>query len=91
MGSALSKLSPLSDHPLSQKTDQAQLLNELALAKNELRSAKASFSIVDLSSDVRLRDQLEEQRQKELMAGKRLEEATSSWLSKSSTSTVLVQ
>jgi len=56
-------------------------MEELALAKNEARLAKASFSIVDLSNnDVSSRKQLDEQRQKEQMAELRLQNATSSWL-----------
>jgi hypothetical protein len=51
------------------------------LAKNELRLAKASFSIVDLSkNDVPSRAQLTEQQRTEQMAEVRLKEATSSWL-----------
>ena len=56
-------------------------MEALALAKNEARLAKASFSIVDLSNnDVSSRKQLDEQRQKEQMAELRLQKATSSWL-----------
>ena len=58
-----------------------QILNELALAKNEARTAKASFSIVDLSKrDVSSRAQLNEEQQKERMAEMRLQNATSLWL-----------
>ena len=61
--------------------NHAQILNELALAKNEARSVKASFSIVDLSkSDVSSRAQLNEEQQKERMAEMRLQNATSLWL-----------
>lgn len=99
MGSALSKLAPLSvpvtaqsvpsstgrDDLISQgassANDQARCLDELSLAKNELRLAKASFSIVDLSkNEVPSRAQLTEQQRKEQMAEVRLKEATSSWL-----------
>jgi len=62
------------------------LLNELALAQNEARSTKASFSIVDLSNkgNVSSRDQLIEEQQKEEMASLRLRTATELYL-KSST------
>lgn len=56
-------------------------MDELALARNEVRLAKASFSIVDLSkNDLSSRAQLNEKQQKEHMAGVRLEKVTSSWL-----------
>lgn len=91
MGSALSKLSPLnvSTSKTGQTVDaknETQLLNELALAQNEARSTKASFSIVDLSnkSKVSSRDQLTEEQQKEEMASLRLQNATELYL-KSST------
>lgn len=92
MGSALSKLAPLSvsvaaqsmpsfSQGASSANDQARCLDELYLAKNELRLAKASFSIVDLSkNDVPSRAQLTEQQRTEQMAEVRLKEATSSWL-----------
>jgi len=91
MGSALSKLSPL-NVPTSEKVqtvdakNETQLLNELALAQNEARSTKASFSIVDLSNkgNVSSRDQLIEEQQKEEMASLRLRTATELYL-KSST------
>jgi len=90
MGSALSKLSPLnvptSEMGQSNAKNETQLLNELALAKNEARSAKASFSIVDLSnkSKVSSRDQLIEEQQKEEMASLRLQTATELYLKSSS-------
>lgn len=90
MGSALSKLSPLNVSTAAQSLPSAtydiddtnaQLLNELALAKNEARTAKASFSIVDLSKrDVSSRAQLNEEQQKERMAEIRLQNAMSLWL-----------
>lgn len=87
MGSALSKLSPL-NVPISETVDvknETRLLNELALAQNEARSTKASFSIVDLSnkSKVSSRDQLIEEQQKEEMASLRLQNATELYLKSS--------
>ncbi|KAL7536452.1 hypothetical protein ACHAXR_008842 [Thalassiosira sp. AJA248-18] len=73
----------------SNAKSQALCLEELALAKNEARLAKASFSIVDLSkSNVSSRAQLNEEQQKEQMAELRLQKATSSWLKSAETNTL---
>jgi len=61
--------------------DRTDRIDELTLARNEARLAKASFSIVDLSKkDVSSRAQLHENQQKERVAQLRLQAATSSWL-----------
>mmetsp|Transcript_9832 Transcript_9832/g.20796 ORF Transcript_9832/g.20796 Transcript_9832/m.20796 type:complete len:1542 (-) Transcript_9832:119-4744(-) len=56
-------------------------MEEVVLAKNEVRLAKASFSIVDLSNnEVSSRTQLDEERQKEHTAELRMQKAASSLL-----------
>merc|ERR1712194_819723 len=56
-------------------------MEELALARNGARLAKASFSIVDLSkSYISPRTQLQKERQKEQGAQSRLQKATAAWL-----------
>ena len=65
-------------------------IEELALAKNEARLAIASLSIVDLSKDdVSSRAQLNEERRKKQKAQSRLQNATSSWLSLSSSGSIV--
>jgi len=65
----------------SNATDQLHLMDEIALAKNESRRAKASFSIVDLSkNETSSRKQLDEARQQEHKAELRLQQATSALL-----------
>eukprot|EP00956_Cyclotella_meneghiniana_P032488 scaffold89698_cov73-Cyclotella_meneghiniana.AAC.1 len=79
MGSALSKLPPLNVHLESQRAKGCA--KELVLARNEVRLAKASVSIVDLSkTDISPRSQLKELKQKELIAESRLHDATLSWM-----------
>jgi len=64
-------------------------MEELELAKNEARLAKASFSIVDLSrDDISPRAQLEEERRRERAAESRLREATSLWLGSTDTTSL---
>ena len=79
MGSALSKLPPLNVYLESQRAKGCA--KELVLARNEVRLAKASVSIVDLSkTDISPRSQLKELKQKELIAESRLHDATLSWM-----------
>eukprot|EP01082_Thalassiosira_pseudonana_P000215 g167.t1 g167 contig1:411927-416535(-) len=57
-------------------------MEEVALASNEVRLAKASFSIVDLTdTDVSSRNQLNKERQKENVAESRLYDATMKYIS----------
>jgi len=56
--------------------EQSQCMEELALARNEVRLAKASFSIFGTSS----RSQLSKEQHMKQMAELRLQQATSSWL-----------
>ncbi len=94
MGSALTKLAPLNvritasmniepnvalNTVLKQGENNTKYQNELSLARNELRLAQASFSMVDLSKD-NFRGQLNEQQQKEKMAEARLQSAATSWM-----------
>lgn len=83
MGSALSKLPPLN---VRLKSHQVKgCAQEVILARNEVRLAKASVSIVDLSkTDISPRNQLNEQKQKELTAESRLHDATLSWMNEQS-------
>ena len=74
MGSALSKLVPLNVQSKSQR--DRDYYEEITLARNEVRLAKASFSVVDLSTDVSSRIQLKQQREKEHLAQSRLHDAT---------------
>lgn len=70
----------------SSVANRGDCLNELTLAQNEARLAKASFSIVDLTnSEISSRAQLNEKRQLEKMADSRLQKATSSWLKSAET------
>jgi hypothetical protein len=81
MGTALSKLAPL-NVKVQSRDDVSQGMAEVALARNEMRLAKASLSIVDLTkSDMSARDQLNEQKKKELSANRRLQKSTLSLLS----------
>jgi hypothetical protein len=82
MGSALSKLAPLNvqlkSHCNNQR-EKSRCVEEVALAKNEMRLAKASFSVVDLSNTVMSpRQQLHDEIQKERAAESRLQDATMS-------------
>jgi len=79
---ARSGLDYLLSHGGSNLSNQAHRdMEELALARNEARLAKASFSIVDLSNnDVSSRAQLHKERQKEQRIELRLQKATSAWL-----------
>ncbi|KAL7481026.1 hypothetical protein ACHAW6_006708, partial [Cyclotella cf. meneghiniana] len=96
MGSALSKLAPLNLHKSRDVSnletvgvrdgdvysEKSRLVEEVNLAKNEVRLAKASFSIVDLSkTDISSRRQLNEQKQKVRSAECRLHDATLSLVS----------
>lgn len=74
MGSVLSKLAPLNVQP---KHYTNKGFEEVVLARNEVRLAKASFSIAELSNDNMLcRKQLHELKQKERLAETRLHDAT---------------
>ena len=82
MESALSKLTPLnvstktSSTPSSlgqKREERLHSVDEMDLARNELRLAKATFGIVDLSkSNESARVQLSKERQKEMAAAARL-------------------
>jgi len=73
MGSSLSKLAPLNIPVEARRNTE-----ELALARNEARLVKASFSIVDLcNNDISSRAQLHKEQQKEQRAKLRLQKA---WL-----------
>ncbi|KAL7552518.1 hypothetical protein ACHAWF_015767 [Thalassiosira exigua] len=66
--------------------NRSHYLDELALAKNESRLAKASFSVADLSKgNIPSRIQLSEARQKEQMAETRLRNAASMLLKSTET------
>jgi len=82
MGSALSKLAPLCVQLKSNGMNDyngeiiSRCVEEVALARKEVRLAKAAFSIVDLSkTDVSSRSQLNEQIQKKRSAESRLHDA----------------
>ena len=85
LGSALSQLAPLNVTIGTQvredmfglrgnnKTSDIDCMNEIALAKSNMRLAKASFSIVDLSkADISARAQLTCEQQKKCLAEERL-------------------
>ena len=84
LGSALSQLAPLNvtgrqvrEDTLSlrgnNKTFEIDCMNEIALAKSNMRLAKASFVMVDLSNaDVSAREQLTCEQQKKYLAEERL-------------------
>jgi hypothetical protein len=99
MGSALSKLAPLNLKKSRDASnleavgvrdgdvysEKSRLVEEVNLARNEVRLAKASFSIVDLSkTDMSSRRQLNEQKQKVRTAESRLHDATLSLVSRQS-------
>ena len=71
MTNALSKLAPLNTKP------KLEADKELVLARNELRLAKASFSIASLpDTDILSRSQLNDFKQKERLAESRLHDAS---------------
>ncbi|KAL3798689.1 hypothetical protein HJC23_004440 [Cyclotella cryptica] len=99
MGSALSKLAPLNVQKSRNVSNleavgvcdsdgyigKSRLVEEVTLARNEVRLSKASFSIVDLSeADISSRRQLFEQKQKVRVAERRLHDATLSLVSQQS-------
>ena len=62
--------------------NESSCIGDLSLARNEVRLAKASFSIVDLTrNEIPSRAHLHEEKRKEKKAELRLQDATKSWLS----------